>query len=136
MKKKYWFIIIVVSSIVVLFFLFSEDATFDKPKQQQTAIEVNRDSVYLDTFRYSESKKTIFEIKNTGHFPLIIKKIETSCGCTDVTWNKKPLLPGKTEKIQITFTPNSLGHFSKTIRIFCNISSQTYTLRLSGFVKE
>ena len=136
MKKKYPLIIIVVSSIAILSFLFSENSTFHKPPQQQTTIVISRDSVNLDTFRYNESKKAIFEIKNTGRFPLIIKKIETSCGCTDVKWNKAPLLPDQTEKIQITFTPNSLGHFSKTIRIFCNISSQTYTLKLSGFVKE
>ena len=138
MKKRHIILLILLIStgcIYVLWIQFSKQASGPMTRQN-TTIEFNRDSVGWGNFRYVDTKNATFEIKNTGDFPLIIKNIETSCGCTEAEWNKKPILPGRTGNIQITFKPNSLGYFSKTIQVFCNIPSQKYALNINGFVEE
>ena len=48
---------------------------------------------------------TTFTIKNTGKKPLLIYEVKASCGCTVPTWNKKPIEPGKSDQIEVTFHP-------------------------------
>ena len=35
-----------------------------------------------------------FKFTNKGKAPLLIKFIETTCGCTTPKWNRKPIPPG------------------------------------------
>lgn len=137
MKKV--IILIAISLIIILVVLYSwkgRDAIQSTDNAPLTSIQMLVDSIPLGTFPYAETKEAVFRFKNTGTRPLIIKDVKTSCGCTDVTWNKKPIPPGQEETITARFTPNSLGTFSKTIEIICNTDPQKHELRLSGFVDE
>ena len=55
---------------------------------------------------------------------------------TGAEWEKRPVAPGQTGEIKITFDPNSLGHFLKNIDIVCNIDSGIMKLKLCGNVIE
>src|SRR5210317_2099084 len=52
-----------------------------------------------------------FEFTNTGNQPLIISNVVTTCGCTATKWPKKPVAPGKSGQIKITF--NSSGKMGR-----------------------
>ncbi len=101
-----------------------------------TTVEIPKDSVDLQTLHYDEQPEVCFTLRNTGSHPLIIRDIVTTCGCTSPRWDKRPVLPGKTTEIKVTFKPNSLGRFNKTIQVLCNTSSKLHELKLYGDVIE
>lgn len=75
-----------------------------------------------------------FEFKNAGKMPLSIFKVTTSCGCTAPEWSKKPVLPGKTGYVTVTFdTKDGKGNFLKTININSN-ADPNFELKISGTV--
>ena len=75
-----------------------------------------------------------FVYKNTGKVPLVIHKIETSCGCTRATFSKKPLAPGGTYSIRVTYDGNgfSQGTFIKGCDVYSNTDT-VYHLRIRGY---
>ncbi len=78
-----------------------------------------------------------FEFKNTGNKPIIINNAEASCGCTEPTWVKSPILPNKSSKITVGYDPNnSPGHFSKTITVYSNAQNSPIELKILGNVVE
>lgn len=79
---------------------------------------------------------TTFTIKNTGKKPLLIYEVKASCGCTVPTWNKKPIEPGTSDKIVVTFHPSKsqLGEQDKTISVITNTSPGVAVLQLKAFV--
>jgi len=44
-----------------------------------------------------------FKFTNTGDAPLMIVNASASCGCTRPSYPKKPVAPGKTDKIKVTY---------------------------------
>lgn len=103
---------------------------------QPTMIKAEKDSVDLGTVKYGEKKNAVFKVTNRGDSPLIIRDVRTSCGCTNASWDKHPVKPGKTTEISVVFEPNSLGKFIKSIDILCNIPEQVYSLKILGQVEE
>lgn len=75
-----------------------------------------------------------FEFKNTGKEPLILSKPRSSCGCTVPTWPKKPILPGKSDKIKVTYNTRRVGIINKTVTIYSNASNKSVILRIKGKV--
>lgn len=76
-----------------------------------------------------ERRKAEFRYTNTGKAPLVIEAAEVDCGCTTVKFSKKPLKPGKTGKLTVTFDATKLderGVVGNVITIFVN-SPQRYT---------
>lgn len=79
--------------------------------------------------------KHTFIIKNVGKLPLVLDYCTASCGCTDPTWTKKPIAPGKTGVVNVTFDPkDSEGVFLKTIWIYSNATKKATTLLIKGEV--
>ncbi|MBR7068732.1 MAG: DUF1573 domain-containing protein [Bacteroidales bacterium] len=76
-----------------------------------------------------------FEFKNNGDAPLIIKKVESSCGCTTPEWPKNPVAPGQTGTIKVGFNPTGRPNkFSKSITVHSNAKTPTVVLQIAGFV--
>ena len=75
-----------------------------------------------------------FELENTGNAPLLIQKVEASCGCTTADYQKAPIMPGQKAKVGATFDAKALGKFSKSLTVTLNDGNQPYTLRFSGTV--
>jgi hypothetical protein len=78
---------------------------------------------------------TVFKFKNTGDAPLVINRVQASCGCTTPTWTKEPILPGKTGEITTSYNPaNRPGSFIKTISVFSNAGTAPSLLTIKGEV--
>ena len=80
-----------------------------------------------------ESRKVVFECKNTGTQPLIFDHVETSCPCADVKLPRKPLKPGKLTRIKVTFHSKDLddrGVSTNLITIFYNGPNQFTRIRV------
>jgi Protein of unknown function (DUF1573) len=62
-----------------------------------------------------------FRFKNTGDKPLVIDRVQPSCGCTVADQSKEPIAPGAQGQIKAVF--NSEGHPGtnhKTLFVYSN----------------
>jgi hypothetical protein len=78
-----------------------------------------------------------FTVTNNGTEPVAIFEVVSSCGCTDVTWTREPLQPGKSGTISATFR-NEDGPFpfDKTLTVYVSGQRKPVILRLRGVVHE
>jgi hypothetical protein len=76
----------------------------------------------------------VFKFKNIGKSPLVINKIDSSCGCTVPKKPKDPIMPGETGEIEVKYATNRAGGFAKTITIHSNANEPVKRLRIKGIV--
>lgn len=63
-----------------------------------------------------------FLLENTGDQPLIIRDIQTSCGCIVPELDTRMLLPGKQVRLLFKYeSAKNIGYVEHTIRIYGNI---------------
>jgi len=78
----------------------------------------------------------IFTFTNTGDAPLIIKRVQSSCGCTIPKKPEKPIMPGEKGEIKVSYDTNRVGGFSKTITIYSNAKTPRKLIRIKGVVSN
>ncbi len=83
----------------------------------------------------SEGKR-VFEFTNIGEAPLIIKDIKSTCGCTVPSKPEKPIMPGETGKIEVSYDTKRLGGFSKAITVYSNAKAERKMLKIKGFISK
>jgi hypothetical protein len=78
-----------------------------------------------------------FTFVNTGGSPIVIKNVESSCGCTTPSWTKQPIVPGAKGYVDAVYDPrNRPGHFSKTVTVYSNAVNSPVVLNITGNVLE
>jgi hypothetical protein len=100
--------------------------------KELTTIKIDNNIFDFGNIIINMKNETVFSIKNTGDTPLIIQHISTSCGCTAVEWDKKPIEQGETTKIKVEMTPKEEGYFKKTIMVYCNVKELPVKLTIIG----
>lgn len=75
-----------------------------------------------------------FTLTNDGKEPLIISSAKASCGCTNLKYEKDPVLPGRSTQISVTYNAASPGNFIKTITVNTNASEKPVVLSIKGTV--
>ncbi len=75
-----------------------------------------------------------FVFRNTGTDPVVISKVEVSCGCTTPDFSREPVLPGQTGVISATYDAAGLNAFVKPLTVLSNAESPSITLYLKGEV--
>jgi len=81
-------------------------------------------------------QKVEYIFENTGDKPVLITKAEASCGCTKLTYDQKPIMPGQKGTISTVYDAKELGLFQKSITVFLNLDApnDVYELKLNGTV--
>ena len=75
-------------------------------------------------------------LKNMDSRPLIILGVETSCGCTAVEYERKPIAPGDRGRFCFTFDSRGMWHTqSKRIEIRTSASQSPLVLTVRAFVE-
>ena len=93
---------------------------------------------YGTVVRGSDSGVRTFEFTNTGDEPLVITNVRSSCGCTVPSRPQAPIMPGKSDKIEVKYNMNP-GPISRTITVetnATNVTGGTVALRIKGKVVE
>jgi len=75
-----------------------------------------------------------FVLSNDGNEPLLISSATASCGCTNLSWSKDPVLPGKSITISVTYNAAAVGTFLKTVTVKTNAGEQPVILQIKGKV--
>lgn len=95
------------------------------------------DSIYnFGKVAEGEIVRFTYEFENTGNGPLIISRVETSCGCTTAKdWSGSPYATGDEGKITVEFDTNKRpGHQKKSIDIITNSVPAVKRIYLEGDV--
>ncbi len=135
--KKFSFVF-----IVVLIFLISCHSNKKQVSGQgegyfigQAKIEFSRLDIDFGTIQQGEEIMIPFNLKNTGDAPLIIYKVEPSCGCTVSQYPDKPIKPGETAQVKLIFNSDGYsGYQIKTAKVFTNTKDSIITLTIHGVV--
>ncbi|MCL2311572.1 MAG: DUF1573 domain-containing protein [Firmicutes bacterium] len=118
--------------------LYKEQITGGKKTGPEilTTVILDKTAHNYGTIRKGSSNPAVFRITNTGSHPLVISRVSTSCGCTNVDWEKRPIAPGQTATVNVDMVPDETGYFSKTIDVYCNIKESTIRLMVNGNASE
>jgi hypothetical protein len=77
----------------------------------------------------------VFNFTNKGNAPLVISRVQASCGCTTPTWTKEPIEAGKKGEIAVTYnTSGRPGVFTKNITVYSNDALEQIVLIIKGEV--
>lgn len=115
---------------------FSQNATNPFNDSVKYAfIKFDNKTIDLDTVKIRSKTHECFNFCNTGKIPLIIKDVKSSCGCTVVAFNKKPVAPGKCGKIEFYYNaPHKPVIINKYLIVITNTYEKNYMLRIKGKV--
>lgn len=106
---------------------------------QSPKIEFKEETInYGTVVKGEDDGKRKFEFTNIGDAPLIISNVKSSCGCTVPTKPTEPIMPGKSDIIEVQYNMN-IGPISKSITVESNATNVTngmITLRIKGTVVE
>ena len=78
----------------------------------------------------------IFVFTNIGTQPLIIKNVQSSCGCTVPKKPENPIMPGEKGEIKVSYDTKRVGGFSKAITIFSNAKNTRKVIKIKGIVDK
>ncbi len=97
--------------------------------------EISFDTVAFDFGIIEQGKKVThsFPFTNTGKFPLVLKSVKASCGCTVPSWSKEPIAPGATGMVEVEFnTTGRKGIQQKTVTVDANTSPHINLLHFTA----
>lgn len=106
----------------------------NKEKTNSKLTELSIDKTLLDFGKFSKHDKQTGEIviTNTGKERLVIHNITTSCGCTQVGYDKRPIVPGKSTILTVHYEAEEVGYFNKTIDIYSNTGISPVKVQIKG----
>ncbi len=78
-----------------------------------------------------------FTVTNTGEEDLTIFAVVSSCGCTDVSWTRESIKPGKTGEIKATYTNEDGPYpFDKALSVYTSADKRPVILHIKGVVSD
>lgn len=82
-----------------------------------------------------ETRNLTLTATNETDKPLVLLDAYTSCHCTKVTWDRKPIPPGGETVFRIAFTAEQQGVFFKKIAVRHSVKPAPVTFAIQGVVK-
>jgi hypothetical protein len=77
-----------------------------------------------------------FKVTNNGTTPIVISKVDKSCGCTTPKWTTEPIMPGKEGTVSATFNAAAVGGFSKTVTVHSNAGTKVLYIKGTVVAKD
>lgn len=114
--------------------MLAQETASPKPKYKELTFPKTVHD--FGTFSEASGPKTCtFKYKNETDIPIFIRDVVVSCGCTSAQWSGKPLKPGESGEIKVTFT-NDTGAMimDKTITVYMSSRVKPATLRIKGII--
>lgn len=119
--------------------LEAEEQRIAEMEASKTTLEFDKLIHDFGDVRQGSENTTTFEVRNTGDKPLIISDVSASCGCTTPRKPEKPIPPGKSDVIEVTFKPKpgQKDLIKKTVTVTANSTPDEITkLEIKAFVIE
>jgi|WetSurMetagenome_2_1015567.scaffolds.fasta_scaffold30775_5 hypothetical protein len=83
------------------------------------------------SIKEGEKVSCVFKFTNTGDADLVLTSVFTSCGCTVSKYNRKPIPPGASGSIEISYdSSDRSGKQTKSITVQSNAKNKIMILRI------
>ncbi len=103
-------------------------ASLTAPKLTFTQTSYN-----FGVIRSGDKVSHTFEFENTGEEPLVLTKVETTCGCTATQWTREPLQAGQKGQITVTFdSTGKTGSQLKVVTVYSNALTPIERIKFSA----
>jgi hypothetical protein len=117
--------------------IFGQTQTATKTERiSETSVVVEQSEIEISGLRVKKKSVSVFRLKNIGNQPLLIFRVDASCGCTVPSWDKRPIKPEEESKITVEIQPEEIGAFHKTVWVYCNVEKEVIALSIKGDVKK
>jgi len=130
-KKYLLFVMVLTISVLSC----GQNKKNDKNSEQKPEMIFNEIDHNYGVLDYQGNGTYEFVFKNTGKVPLIIKRVDSSCGCTTPEWSKAPIKPKGKGKIVVKYDTKRIGSFIKSIKVYSNAENSPVELIVRGEVK-
>ncbi len=98
---------------------------------------VRSDTVDLGTIRPGEIIRRDLRLHNGYGVPMVILSVTTSCGCTSVEFDRKPIPAGEDAAFSFRFDSRGFtGYQLKKITLKTSASAEPYALMVTGEIVE
>jgi len=105
---------------------------------QQKGPQIHFETTTIDygTVENDSDGQRTFSFQNTGDADLIIKNVQSTCGCTIPKKPEEPIAPGEKSEIIVQYdTKKRQGPFRKTITVTTNVEENPIiALKIKGTV--
>ena len=126
--------VLLLLSIVTL--LVSSPLYADEPKGAD--IELSEKIVDMGVLAQDDDKQLLrVSYRNTGDVPLVVTEVRTSCSCTTVKYNRKPVMPGEEGVINITVDPKKApkGNFYRVLQVHSTAIGGVQNITLKAVIE-
>lgn len=118
----------------------STDVVKNSKSAQGTAKEGSLPKMYFEETNHDfgdmiQGERVVYGFKftNIGGSDLVITRVSSSCGCTIGSYPEKPVKPGDSGVIEVSFdSKNRKGYQNKTVTVLANTEPNTTTLRIKA----
>ena len=119
-------------------FIIAEVSHIQAQNSSKKGIEFNSRVHNFGKISVAEgAKHCTFEFRNTSDKPIVINNIISSCGCTTPKWPKKPIMPGESGKVEVTYLNDQGPYpFDKSLTVYTSASPKPIILRITGLAYE
>lgn len=116
----------------------SVDAKEETTPVSTETIVFDKDVHDFGTVKEADGSVTaVFTFVNNGKTPLVVSKVQASCGCTTPEWTKEPVLPGEKGHIKAIYdVKGRIYPFDKTITVYSNGDPTNLVLHIKGVVEK
>ncbi|TKC09000.1 DUF1573 domain-containing protein [Pedobacter frigoris] len=119
--------------LLVLFTLFIGLSVAANAQSKPAEFKFDKETYDFGKISLNKPASVEFKFTNIGDQPLILSKVETTCGCTVPEYTQTPVKKGETGTIKVTYNPTGAAlPFSKSITITSNAKTTTKVLYIKG----
>jgi hypothetical protein len=98
-------------------------------------VHFERESHDFGNIAEGRTVQTSFRFMNSGEVPLLIYKVNVSCGCTVAAFPQTPIPPGETGEITVHFDSKKRpGQFTQPVSVVYNSDQSPALLSFEGTV--
>lgn len=102
-------------------------------------IEFTTNVVELGELSRSDDKSYVrLSFLNTGDVPLVVTEVRTSCSCTTIKYDRKPIPAGEQGVLNITVDPSKapVGNFYRVLQVYSTAISGVKNITLKAEIKD
>jgi len=120
---------------IVMLVLVTSFTTLTAQNSTDKAVGIltfENETIDFGTIAAKENGIRAFKFTNTGNAPVVISQVKSSCGCTVASKPEKPVLPGETAQIEVSYDTKKIGTFSKSVTVISNAKEERMVLKIKG----
>ena len=100
-----------------------------------TTVEVMETEYDFGVISQSDNHTHVFQLVNTGEYPLVVSDAIPSCDCTKVQYSHS-INPNDTLNLEVIYSPDEIGPFYRSVDLYLNVKESPVTLWIKGEVSK